>query len=269
MENVRVLPLLVFTGLCLLVLKGLGLVLSGGYILSGAAPASAQNPPAAVQSGLAGSTADSTAKSPAGPVTAEADLDARPDAAVKAQKSGTDKGAPQARKGEKPSRGNEAAAKTNVLAVGPASVTTKSELAVLEGLANRRKALDRRAREIDLRENLLKAAEKRVEARIEELKAIETRIESELKKRDDHRKAQYRKLVKMYSGMKPKDAARIFERLDMNVLTGLVSQMKPRSMSAILAAMVPAAAERLTLEIARLGKPRPRVEASLPKIQAE
>ena len=120
-----------------------------------------------------------------------------------------------------------------------------------------------------MRENLLKAAGKRIEARITELKSIEARIEGELKKGDDNRKAQYQRLVKMYSGMKPKDAARIFDRLDMNVLTGLVSQMNPRVMSAILAAMTPAAAERLTLEIASRGKTKVRTAASLPKIQSQ
>ena len=69
--------------------------------------------------------------------------------------------------------------------------------------------------------------------------------------------------------MKPKDAARIFDRLDMNVLTGLVSQMKPRVMSAILAAMTSAAAERLTLEIVNRGKTKVRTAASLPKIQSQ
>ena len=42
MGNVRVLPLVVFAGLCLLGLKGMGLMLSGSYVLSGSAPASAQ-----------------------------------------------------------------------------------------------------------------------------------------------------------------------------------------------------------------------------------
>jgi len=42
MGNVRVLPLVVFAGLCLLGLKAMGLLLSGSYVLSGSAPASAQ-----------------------------------------------------------------------------------------------------------------------------------------------------------------------------------------------------------------------------------
>jgi flagellar motility protein MotE (MotC chaperone) len=155
------------------------------------------------------------------------------------------------------------------LRAGPNGGKSKSEMAVLEGLASRRKDLDSRARELILRENLLKAAEKRVDARITELKLIEKRIEGELNQRDDYRNEQYGRLVKMYSGMKPKDAARIFNRLDMNVLTGLVAKMKPRIMSAILAAMAPAAAERLTLEIAHSGLPTAKVAASLPRIPSQ
>jgi len=45
--------------------------------------------------------------------------------------------------------------------------------------------------------------------------------------------------------------------------------MKPRVMSAILAAMTSATVERLTLEIANRGKLKPRASASLPKIQSK
>ena len=69
--------------------------------------------------------------------------------------------------------------------------------------------------------------------------------------------------------MKPKHAARIFNRLEINVLTGLVARMKPRIMSAILAAMDSAAAERLTLEIANRGQPASKMAASLPKIPSQ
>jgi len=277
MENVRVLPLLVFAGLCLFVLKAMGLFLSGSYVLSGVAPASAQNPPVASDQDKTAKTTASQSKPSARPAKPDAATAAPPDTAEspktakvgdgtkeqEAQKKSVEKDTKKAIKKTADPK------KTDAKTVGPNRSTRNSELAVLEALSNRRKTLDRRAREIDLRENLLKAAVKRIEARIAELKSIEARIESDLKKRDDNRKAQYQRLVKMYSGMKPKDAARIFDRLDMNVLTGLVSQMKPRVMSAILAAMTPAAAERLTLEIASRGKTKVRTAASLPKIQSQ
>ncbi len=271
MGNVRVLPLLVFAGLCLFCLKALGLLLSGSYVLSGVAPASAQNPPAAPAPAQQQSAAEQASQSepsvePAKPDEASV---AKGDAAEPKKMAAAGDDAVTGKDKKKTRKKKLDPKKVDVTSVGPIGGTTKSELAVLEGLANRRKTLDQRAREIELQENLLKAAEKRVEGRITELKAIQSSIEGELKKSDDNRKAQYQRLVKMYSGMKPKDAARIFDRLEMNVLTGLVSQMKPRIMSAILAAMKPAAAERLTLEIANRGKPRIKSAASLPKIQSE
>ena len=251
MDNVRILPLLVIAGFCLLMLKSMGLVFSGGYVLSGSAPASAQN-------------AD----------------DVRPASEERAENTTAEENAPEQTtpasepapnaSAENPAAGRKDASKTDVAGpvLDPATRKTKAERAILEGLANRRKELDKRARELELRENLLKAAQKRVEAKITELKAIESRIEGELKKRDDGRKAEYQRLVQMYSNMKPKDAARIFDRLDMNVLTGLVRHMKPRVMSAILAAMKPAAAERLTLEIANSGQPVAPAVDTLPKISS-
>ena len=250
MGNVRVLPLLVFAGLCLLVLKATGLILSGGYVLSGAVPARAQNTPPAAAETEAPAKEQATA-----PQTQEPQPAAKKDTADKAETAkAADTAPPEAQ-----------------MAMGGSARggTSRAELAILEGLSDRRKVLEQRERELGLRENLLEAAEKRVEARINELKAIESRIEDELKKRDNRRNTEYQRLVKMYSGMKPKDAARIFDRLNMNVLTSLASQMKPRIMSAILAAMTPAAAERLTLEIAARGRPKPQTAASLPKIRSK
>ena len=48
-----------------------------------------------------------------------------------------------------------------------------SERAILERLQSRRQELEARAREIDIRESLLKAAEKRIETKVEEMKAVE------------------------------------------------------------------------------------------------
>ena len=55
----------------------------------------------------------------------------------------------------------------------------------------------------------------------------------------------------MYEGMKPKDAAKVFDRLEMSVLYDIASQIAPRKMSDILGLMQPEAAERLTVELAR------------------
>lgn len=134
---------------------------------------------------------------------------------------------------------------------------TAAEREVLESLFARRKQLDERQRLVQLRERLLEAAEKRVEQRIAELKAIEVRIEESFGKKEDQRKAQMQNVVSMYENMKPKEAARIFDKLDMTVLLGVVQQMKTRKMAPILAKMDSSVAQRLTVELARIAAVEP------------
>jgi len=51
--------------------------------------------------------------------------------------------------------------------------------------------------------------------------------------------------------MKPKDAARIFEELDMAVLLDVIERMKERKSAPILAKMNPVRAKAITLELAQ------------------
>jgi flagellar motility protein MotE (MotC chaperone) len=145
-----------------------------------------------------------------------------------------------------------------------------SERAILERLQARRQELEARAREIDIRESLLKAAEKRVESRVEELKAVEARVASATTQKNDADAARFKGIVTMYESMKPKDAARVFDRLDMSVLFEIASQIAPRKMSDILGLMAPEAAERLTIEMAkRAGSDKSASDADLPKIEGK
>jgi flagellar motility protein MotE (MotC chaperone) len=74
----------------------------------------------------------------------------------------------------------------------------------------------------------------------------------------------------MYEGMKPKDAAKVFDRLEMSVLLDIATQIAPRKMSDILGLMVPEAAERLTVEMARrAGTDKAAATAELPKIEGK
>ncbi len=145
-----------------------------------------------------------------------------------------------------------------------------SERAILERLQSRRQELEARAREIDIRESLLKAAEKRIESRVEELKAIESRISTATEQKSEAEAARFKGIITMYEGMKPKDAAKVFDRLDMPVLIQIASQIAPRKMSDILGQMQTDAAERLTVELARRAGPEQSASAAdLPKIEGK
>jgi flagellar motility protein MotE (MotC chaperone) len=145
-----------------------------------------------------------------------------------------------------------------------------SERAILERLQARRQELEARAREIDIRESLLKSAEKRIESRTEELKAVESRITAANGQKNENDAAHFKGIITMYEGMKPKDAAKVFDRLEMSVLFEIASQIAPRKMSDILGLMSPEAAERLTVEMARrAGSDKSASSADLPKIEGK
>ena len=145
-----------------------------------------------------------------------------------------------------------------------------SERAILERLQSRRQELEARAREIDIRESLLKAAEKRIESRVEELKGVESRISTATEQKSETDAARFKGIITMYEGMKPKDAAKVFDRLEMPVLIQIASQIAPRKMSDILGLMSTEAAERLTVELARRAAPDQSASAGdLPKIEGK
>lgn len=128
---------------------------------------------------------------------------------------------------------------------------TQSEINLLQRLAERREELDAMERELQTREALLQAAERRIGTRIEELKDLEGVIQGLLEEHSEQEQARIDQLVSIYATMKPKDAARIFNDLDMPILLRVIETMKERSSAAILAEMTPERAKQVTTELAQ------------------
>ncbi len=127
---------------------------------------------------------------------------------------------------------------------------SREEIQVLESLSERRSALEERERELATRERLIEAVERRTEERIEELRSLQAQIEDLLIQRDEDEEAQMASLVGVYETMRAKDAARIFERLDTEILVDVTSRMREARIAPILAEMDPAAAQDLTVLLA-------------------
>lgn len=132
------------------------------------------------------------------------------------------------------------------------------ERALLEKLKDRSGEIEARNRDLEMRDNLLRLSERKLDEKIGELRTLEGQLGKGNPQSDA--KNRYRPLVVMYENMKPKDAARVFDRLDIAVLMTLVDHMNPRKMSEILAAMEPAAAEKLTVALARKAAGEPASE---------
>jgi flagellar motility protein MotE (MotC chaperone) len=145
-----------------------------------------------------------------------------------------------------------------------APATSAAERALLERLGLRRQQLEERQRELDTRESLLKAADKKLEMRINELRELEQKSTQTQPQREAEQ-ASLKNIVTMYETMKPKEAARVFDKLDMKVLVPVATAINPRKMAEILAAMTPEAATRLTIELAVRNK---RVAGAAPAAPA-
>lgn len=128
---------------------------------------------------------------------------------------------------------------------------TDEEINLLQSLSERREEIEQRGRALEQREVLLKAAESRIDEKVAELEALRKSIEGLLEEHDEETEAQMKSLVKIYEAMKPKDAARIFEQLDLTVLLDVIERMKERKTAPILAKMDPERAKNITLELAQ------------------
>lgn len=129
-------------------------------------------------------------------------------------------------------------------------IASAAEMDVLTSLSKRRKQLDARAAQIQARAKILAATEARVDAKIAQLKDLQKQIAALVAKRDAAQQKQMSDLIKTYSAMKPKDAARIFNSLDEAVLLPVASGMKSDALAPVLAAMTPEQAQNLTVKLA-------------------
>ena len=127
---------------------------------------------------------------------------------------------------------------------------TEAELEMLQNLVARRQQLDQRQAELDLRESLLEVAGQRIDERIAELDRIEETIRALLVQHDEQSEAQLQSVVAIYTAMKPKDAAVIFNSLNMAILLDIADRMRERTMAPILAEMDPVRADELTVQLA-------------------
>lgn len=131
---------------------------------------------------------------------------------------------------------------------------TASEVEVLQSLSKRRDELDKREKSIAAREALLKAAEQEVDRKVGELNTMKADIEKLLGQQSKMEEDRITSLVKIYEGMKPKEAATIFNTLDMDVLLSVISRMSERKSSPVLAAMDPEKARIVTIRLAEQRK---------------
>lgn len=130
---------------------------------------------------------------------------------------------------------------------GDSSATDQT---LLDRLAARRQELENYQKDLDMRASLVDAAEKRLEERSQTLQALEDQISGLVEQRKQMEEGQFAGIVAMYEAMKPRDAAAIFNTLDIDILVRVAKMISPRKMAPILAAMDTQRAQELTVRLA-------------------
>jgi len=229
LANIRVLPITIFVALMLLTVKindiwdGYGALTQGVGIASAEAQQKPRNEPPAED---AADQAAAKEGEEEGEAAADEELEEEDEYAEEEE--------------EKPSFADDP------------TLLTQAEIDLLQQLAERREEIEMRAREIEERNALLVAAEQRIDKKVGELQNLRKTIEGLLVKHEKQQDKKMASLVKIYENMKPKDAARIFEELDMDTLLMVAERMKERKLAPLMAKMNPEKAKEMTVELARL-----------------
>ncbi|MFK8040503.1 MAG: MotE family protein [Rickettsiaceae bacterium] len=114
---------------------------------------------------------------------------------------------------------------------------TPGELKLLQSLAERNKKLDQKQEDIKLQEQLLDVTKSKIEGKIQALEAEQKRLQNTMANYDKQEHQKIMRLVKIYENMKPKDAAKIFDELEITTLIELVRNMKEMKVAPIIASM--------------------------------
>jgi len=162
------------------------------------------------------------------------------------------------------SAGAEAAIETTATTQESRVYASETQERLLEQLAARKSELDAREAELDTREIVLKAAELRLESAIKAVQDEKQAIASADNDRARAKQGEIGALADAYERMKPRDAARIFEILDDDILIPVAADMRMQSLAGVLAEMAPEKARALTVALANRAAETPAAESDAP-----
>jgi flagellar motility protein MotE (MotC chaperone) len=143
---------------------------------------------------------------------------------------------------------------------GSSQYFSPAEVEILQGLDHRRKQLEQREKELNLRQTMLDAIEKNIDNKITEMRQAKKELETVVATYETKKREKSKGLVKIYETMKPKEAARIFDELQMSILVEVAEQMKEGRLAEILAQMKPERAKDLTVQLANNRQSQPSIQ---------
>ncbi|MBF0588052.1 MAG: hypothetical protein HQL53_02895 [Magnetococcales bacterium] len=122
----------------------------------------------------------------------------------------------------------------------------KDPLQLLKVLEEKRVALDARSKALDQREAELKRLEETIDKRLAAMNSLRALILKDFEREKAVDDANIKRLAKIYTGMKPKQAAAQFTNLDQSTAIRVLKVMREKVAAKILGKMDPQYAASLT-----------------------
>ncbi|MCQ4163052.1 hypothetical protein NON00_24455, partial [Roseomonas sp. GC11] len=146
--------------------------------------------------------------------------------------------------------------------VPPVSTTAptpapSAEDAMAQALRARREVLDERERRIAMREAVVAAGEQRLQAQLDALAGLQARLEESERQTRQRDEAHWTSLARLYETMRPREAAAVFNELELPLLAQIVNRMREQKAAPVFGAMEPERVRALTAELARMRAARP------------
>lgn len=117
----------------------------------------------------------------------------------------------------------------------PLFVTSPSEVEMLEALGKRREKIEEREKKLAERELQQSIVDKKLQTQLVNLKIIQEEIFRQLDQLDKAEVDKEKSLSRIYENMKPKDAAKVIDALDLPIAIGVLKRMSEKKLAAILA----------------------------------
>lgn len=121
---------------------------------------------------------------------------------------------------------------------------SKAEADLVKDILARRSDIDSEQKDMAEQKHVLDAAKTALNEKMHDLDASMALLAEKQAAHRENMLAETDRLVKIYEDMPPKEAAAVFNIMDIHVLVSIASQMNPRKIAAIMGTMTP---ERVNL----------------------
>ena len=128
---------------------------------------------------------------------------------------------------------------------------TQEDLKLFGSLSQKSKDLNEQQQNLDLKEAALTAIENKISQKIQHMTSQQKELQKVISAYDQKENTEIKSLANIYSNMKPKDAAAIFNELDMPLLIKIVNMMKERNVAQIISQMNHTKVKDLSIELSK------------------